>query len=847
MNLSRARRSFWSGIALSSLLAVAVSVCVPASRLTASPADTSGVPIADARASQSHVFHFEPSPGQEVQHANLAGDFNGWSTSATPMEKVGDAYEVKLTLSEGIHYYKFVIDGHWLNDPRSNPELQVSDDNGGNNSGVLIGLDARTLPQPAPDKIDPAAITFDPADVRDFNIASTSLLRLSIRAQSKDVSQASVLIQPTDTKSNGKDATGDKWTEFPLSTCDSSMGFDRFGGIIDSAVKPGAGFKYVLKLSKPNATVYVAASQAFSDSAAAEAVAYQAVMTPAFDTPDWAKHAVWYQIFPERFRNGDSSNDPDNTQKWTSKWFAQHPGETGDFYGADVWARRYGGDIQGIRQELPYLRSLGINAIYLNPIFQAWDLHKYDTTDYRHVDEHFGVKGDIEQLQGETEDPATWQWTASDKVFLDFVAEAHRQGFKVIVDGVFNHVGTRFWAFQDVIKNGRNSKYASWFDITDWTPSEHAPFHYHAWDKDNGALPAFKKDPVLGIVHGPREHIMAITRRWLAPDGDPSRGVDGFRLDAPEGIAHPFWAEYRQMVKSVKPQAYITGEIWPWAQSYLQGDQYDAVMNYQFAMASQEFFVNQKTAIHPSELNSKAYQLIFNYPFQIALVNQNLFDSHDTDRVASMFVNPDLPYDGADRIQDNGPHYNPAKPNAQQRQRMLQEVAWQMTFVGAPMIYYGDETGMWSPDDPSDREPMTWKDLEPYDDPQVRFDQDKFDWYQRLIAVRAQLPALQTGFYHPVLIDNARDLFVFSRDLGHQHVYVVLNRSNRTQDVQFEPAEQNQQYVNWLDPLEASVQQNGENRPSVSIKQDAAFLKLDGHAVKFPIKAWQAAVLSAVQ
>ena len=611
------------------------------------------VAIADSHANQNHVFHC--APNREVRNVNVAGDFNGWSSTTTPMTRTGDEYEATVNLADGVHYYKFIVDGNWINDPQSDHTLEIPDNYGGKNSAVMIGLDARKLPAPAGDRIDAAAIAYDLADVRDCNVVSSSMFRVSIRAQADDVADAAILLQ-----------SPGGWTSTSLVKTETLMGFDRFGAVVMPQVAPGATLHYIFKLTKPGAEIYVAGGKAFNSESAAESSAYQTPMHTSFETPDWAKHAVWYQIFPERFRNGDPSNDPDNTQVWTSKWFAKHPGETGNFY-SDVWARRYGGDIQGIRQELPYLRSLGITAIYLNPIFQAWDMHKYDTTDYRHVDEHFGVKGDIEALEGETEDPATWQWTASDKVFLDFLAEAHRQGFKVIIDGVFNHTGTRFWAFQDVIKNGKNSKFASWFDITDWSPSENAPFHYHAWDKDNGSLPALKKDPVLGIAHGPREHIMNITRRWLAPDGDPSRGVDGFRLDAPEGIAHPFWAEWRQEVKSIKPDAYITGEIWSWAQAYLQGDQYDAVMNYQFAMTSQDFFVNQKNAISPSQLNNRANQLIFNYPFQAALVNMNLFDSHDTDRVASMFVNPDLAYDSADRIQDNGPHYNPAKPNAQQR------------------------------------------------------------------------------------------------------------------------------------------------------------------------------------
>jgi cyclomaltodextrinase len=794
------------------------------------------MPIADVRASQTHLFRYVPEAGKQVAHVSLAGDFNGWSATATEMSRVGDAYETTVALPEGVHYYKFVADGQWLNDPQSQADLEVSDNYGGKNSAVLIGLDARKLPAPVGDRIDAAAIAYDSSDVRDCNVVSDSMMRVSIRAQAGDVLEASILLQS---------AAG--WVEAPLARTETQMGFDRFGGVITLTSPPGTTLHYVFKLSKPGAHVYVASSKAFNSESAAEATPYETVMHTDFQTPEWAQHAIWYQIFPERFRNGDPSNDPPDTQKWTSKWFDTHPGETGKFYN-DVWSRRYGGDFQGIKQELPYLRSLGINAIYLNPIFQAWDMHKYDTTDYRHVDEHFGVKGDIEALQGETDDPATWQWTASDKVFLDFLAEAHRQGFKVIIDGVFNHVGTRFWAFQDVVKNGKDSKYASWFDITDWTPSENAPFHYHAWDKDNGSLPALKKDPELGIAHGPREHIMAITRRWLAPDGDPSKGVDGFRLDAPEGITHPFWADFRKLVKSIKPDAYIDGEIWGGAQPWLQGDQYDAVMNYQFAMASQQFFVNQKTAISCSDLNRRANQLIFNYPFQAALANQNLFDSHDTDRMASMFVNPDLPFDGANRIQDNGPHYNPAKPNAEQRQRMLQEVAWQMTFVGAPMIYYGDENGMWSPDDPSDRQPMVWKDLQPYDDPEVKFDQEKFEWYRRLIAVRKHFPALQTGFFRPVRIDDAHGIYVFSRDLGSQHVYVVLNHTGHPQSVEFTPTEKASAFINWLDPTASNLVEPTEpeiTRPDISVADHAHHIEANNHTLSVPMQAWGAAVVTS--
>ncbi len=143
-----------------------------------------------------------------------------------------------------------------------------------------------------------------------------------------------------------------------------------------------------------------------------------------------------------------------------------------------------------------------------------------------------------------------------------------------------------------MVQNGRASKYADWFDITDWNPgTDRTATRSRSTTRPGTAttarLPEFKKDPRPGIVHGPREHILAVARRWLAPDGDPSRGVDGFRLDAPEKVPHPFWVDFRDMVKGIKPDALIDGEIWPWAQAWLGGDQFDGVMNYQFAIPAQ--------------------------------------------------------------------------------------------------------------------------------------------------------------------------------------------------------------------------------------------------------------------
>jgi glycosidase len=797
-----------------------------------------GVARAQDAGEVEHEFAFKPAGSSAPQKVSVAGDFNNWSMDATPMTRGDDGvWRAKVKLPEGVQHYKFVVDGNqWLTDPAGDKSLETDDNYGGKNSGVMIGPDARHAPPPKANDIDRAFITFNPA-AGDADVIDPHRARLRIRLRADDAQSVAVHFGPHD--------AGAVWKTQPMYKLGSRAGIDTFGCLIQT---DAAAVGYVFKLRDGTAELTFAPQAAGQQS-------FDLVMTPTFTTPDWAKRAVWYQIFPERFRNGDATNDPNDHPEyerlvpWTGNWWKSQPGEAaGDdnFYKGqgNVWKRRYGGDVQGLVQALPYLKRLGVNAIYLNPVFEAESMHKYDTSDYRHIDDNFGYKGDIAQLQGETDDPATWQWTKTDKLFLDFVAQAHAQGFQVILDGVFNHVGKGHPFFQDVLKNGKNSKYADWFEITDFNSK---PIKYKSWDGD-GHLPVFRKDAARGLADGPRQHVLAITKRWLAPDGDKSKGVDGWRLDVPGDIPHPFWVEFRQVVKSTNPDAYITGEIWPWAQPWLKGDQFDAVMNYRWADAAQKFFVNQKNAMPPSGFNAYLNDIAFNYPFQVALVQQNLFDSHDTDRLASMFVNPDLDYDAANRIQDNGPKYKRDKPTPQMYTRMRQAVAAQMGFVGAPMIYYGDEAGMWSPDDPSNRMPMVWPEMK-FDDPQVKFDDKQFGFYQRAIAARRQLEPLQLGFFHATVIDDARGTYAFQRDLGDRHAYVVINRSDRDRTIKVPSTDADgTPLVNWLDPRQAEMinaDGGAAARPLLKLKPGAKLIDVTGGAFSVTLKPFESAILSA--
>jgi glycosidase len=815
-------------------------------------------------AAVAHTFQFDSRQLPEKPGSvHVAGSFNGWSRDATAMnDPDGDGvYTATVSLNEGVVHYKFVVNGdRWVNDPKSDKELEIDDGYGGKNSAVMIGPDIRKAPPPKANHVNTDYVRHDPEDVADLSAYDDRRDRIRVRVLAGDVSAVKIIerIPPRGASVE---------TLYKLY---SEGGYDVFVGIFaleDRLVghdrQPA---EYIIELIDGSARVGVAADwsgRLSEERPNPPPTFFKKPERERIVVPDWAKHAVWYQIFAERFRNGDSSNDPgekdyEHLVKWTADWWKTQAGEapgSENFYkgAGNVWKRRYGGDIKGVRWALPYLRSLGVNAIYFNPVFEADSMHKYDTSDFRHIDDNFGVKGDL-PIEGETDDPSTWKWSKSDQVFLDFVAEAHRMGFKVIIDGVFNHVGRSHPFFQDVVKNGKNSKYADWFEIEDFgskTPADSAMFgkdggmKYKAWDGPSGHLPVFKKDPKLGLAPGPREHVLAITRRWLAPDGDPSKGIDGWRLDVPGDIPHPFWIEFRKVVKQTKPDAYITGEIWDWAQAWLGGDQFDAVMNYRFATACQDFFVNQSKAITPTQFNQRLNEMIFAYPFQVVLVQQNLFDSHDTDRLASMFVNPDLPYDGGNRIQDNGPGYKPDKPNALQWARMKQAVAFQMSFAGAPMIYYGNEAGMWSPDDPSNRQPMVWKDLEPYENPQVKFSQDVFDAHQRAIAARHTLPALRTGFYRAIELDDAAGVIAFAREVNDEHVYVALNRSGEARTVELPVSSKEARLVNWLDPAEAELVATDEitARPVLKSIRSSGHVVRDG-LVRIALPPYGMAVLS---
>ena len=556
--------------------------------------------------------------------------------------------------------------------------------------------------------------------------------------------------------------------------------------------------------------------------------------------PEWAKGIIWYQIFPERFRNGDPTNDPTaaslegawphdhesawQVHPWTADWYALQPYERQN--GRDIWfniqRRRYGGDLQGVIDKLDYLVDLGIEAIYLNPVFDSPSSHKYDGATYHHIDPHFGPDpdGDRRLIAAETPtDPATWLWTAADRLAVRLIDEAHRRGLRIIFDGVWNHMGLNSFAFRDVVARGRDSAYRDWFKINSWDdPAAGTTFAFTGWAGSN-ELPELMQDED-GLVAGPRDYIYAATRRWMDPDGDgdPADGIDGWRLDVASCVRHPFWKAWRRHVRAINPEAYLVAEVVKSPDEekpYLEGDEFDATMNYNFLFAANEFFLADQFRISATEFDRKLRYLREAHPPQVAHVMQNLLDCHDTSRLASQIVNRDIwsvrDWDEFHR-RTKPAHtaaYDTRKPTPAEYRRQRLVALFQMAYIGAPMIYYGDEAGMWAGNDPCCRKPMVWPDMayEPEavlpdgtprpvaDD--VAFDHELHDHYRHIIALRKASPALRRGDYRTLLADDARRLFAFARETDGDAAVCLFNADELMHTVELPVGE-----GEWRDALD---------------------------------------------
>ncbi len=447
------------------------------------------------------------------------------------------------------------------------------------------------------------------------------------------------------------------------------------------------------------------------------------------ETPEWVRDSVFYQIFPDSFRNGNPYNDPEGTVPWGTKT-TEHSVK--------------GGDLDGIIEKLEYLEELGIDCIYMTPIFHGGSNHKYDTIDYFEIDPAFGTKETLRKLVG----------------------KAHEKGIKVVLDAVFNHSGHRFPRFQDVVKQGRESKYVDWFYIHTFPLPEPDDLvkKQDEYVAEKGVYWDWEIDPQTGksiipyrtFANAPqmpklrtsnpevREYLLRVAEYWIT-----ECDIDGWRLDVAPEVDHAFWREFRKVVKAAKPDAYIVGEIWREAQAWLQGDQYDAVMNYLVGEACKLYFA--KAEISAQQFKEQISGNLMTYSWQVNEVMMNLLDSHDTER----FIHNTDSYD-----------------------KVLLAFGFVFGFVGAPFIYYGTEIGMEGGPNPDNRRCMIWD--------EEKWNTEILEKMKALIKVRKDHIALRRGEF--AWRHEYEDMVVFERQHDEENVLVFLNNSAAPRTVELPDA-----------------------------------------------------------
>lgn len=514
----------------------------------------------------------------------------------------------------------------------------------------------------------------------------------------------------------------------------------------------------------------------------------------AIETPAWALGAVWYNIFPERFDNARSENDhawPAGTPvPWDQDWFHVSPDEfeasanraiaLPRVYGDDpdrsrpplndvVFERRYGGDLAGAQRRLDHIQNLGADAIWFCPVFSAESLHKYDATDHRHIDPHFGPSSDAASpLPTFSNDPGEWIWTPADRAFVDdFLPEAKDRGLRVILDGVWNHVGLAHPAFRDAMNRGKASPYDAWFDLT-YDESGRAA-GWRAWDGRNGRLPAFSQ--IDGdLAPGPRQHVFDVTNRWMDPDGngDPGDGIDGWRLDVANEIGLAFWEDWRNHVRALNPDAFLLGELWFDGSDYFGGKAFDAQMNYPLAFLLLPWLSGIPNAAIAEELQNVLER---NHP-ATQLAQMNLLASHDTARLVSLLAHPGLEYDQGAGMGAAG--FDRSRPGPEAYERLELAFAVLTVLPGSPMVFAGDELGVWGGDDPENRKPLPWPDrtADPALVSLAEHTSESVGAWLRLRRDERFGPILRLGGTHLSLEDG---LLVIDRDLDGDRVRLLAN------------------------------------------------------------------------
>ena len=418
-------------------------------------------------------------------------------------------------------------------------------------------------------------------------------------------------------------------------------------------------------------------------------------------TPDWVNDTIWYQIFPDRFCKGTPEKSEDGVTPWRE--------------GPVTNQERFGGNLEGIRQKLPYLQDLGITGIYLNPIMEAESNHKYDTIDYTRIDPAFGDEEKMRQL----------------------VCEAHDRGIRIMVDAVFTHCGRKFAPWLDVQEKGKDSPYADWFMVRDWTGLRKKA------DTRDGRFYSFAFADWMPKINTNNEEVIdyfcKVCEDWIR-----KYNIDGIRFDVGNEVSHRFLKRMREHLKKIKPDLYLLGEIWHDASQWLQGDEYDSVMNYPLMSGIHDFFLD-------TSMDKESFEYMVNrcytmYMQQNNNVMFNLLDSHDTERLMNRYHDLDIFY---------------------------QQLAILFTLPGSPCIYYGTEIALEGGHDPDCRRCMPWDRIGTPEN------QEKIACMKALIRLRKEEEAFRSLYFHfPNEYENRRCVEYIKLDKWERKIQVLINCSS---------------------------------------------------------------------
>lgn len=437
-----------------------------------------------------------------------------------------------------------------------------------------------------------------------------------------------------------------------------------------------------------------------------------------YKAPDWVPDTVWYQVFPERFCNGSPTGGRD-LLPWGSDEM-------------DRFDKKFGGDLLGIIKKLDYIKDVGFNGIYLNPIFKSPSSHKYDTTDYFTIDPEFG----------------------DNETFRILVEEAHKRGIKVMLDAVFNHCGYLHPYWQDVLKNGANSRYYDCFYIMDperplvygeleegipgEAPKESLNYRTFAYAQ---AMPKWNTGNPIA-----REYLLNVGCYWIE-----KYHIDGWRLDVSNEVSHDFWIEFRKRVKSINPEVYILGENWDNSYPWLQGDQFDAVMNYELAIPAWNFFRangKEEKKYDAQDFQYAISKLLTDYPKHITKNLFNLLDSHDTERILNIVGN--------------------------NIEIVKLAYIFLFTFPGTPCIYYGSEVGM-SGDEHSNRQCMVWEG----EKQNIKLS----TFIHRLIELRKKHESFKTTEFRWIPLETDSNTVLYKKETDQETLYVLIHNEDKPVDL----------------------------------------------------------------